>query len=445
MKSSGGRISGVGRRRRIVVWAAAALTLLASSAALVLGWSLRSQAPLNVLIVSLDDLRADRVGAYGYTRDTTPQLDAFAREGVVFRDAITQFTSTWHSHRSLFSGRYPFWSGPRVFLAERLRERGYRTAAFTAGGYMNRKYGLGRGFDVYVDEHEYGGLDDVLGPALEWLAAHRDEPFFLFLHTYDVHCPWAPPEPYRSLYVGDRVRRFEIEGKCDNNYFSEIEMTPEDHAVLSAIYDGNLKWADSKLAPLFSHLEAWGLYDTTLVVLLSDHGEGLGEHGGYIGHGALHEEEIRVPLILRMPGVAPQVLDEPVQLVDVAATALAAAGLELPSELDGVDLAPYLRGRRSFQGVRPRVTMSVHDQLAFRVDARWKLVVGRQGRLEALFDLESAPSENVLESHPKVAMLLRRQLLQLSGAGPIRAESPPDAAALDPALAEQLRALGYTE
>jgi arylsulfatase A-like enzyme len=419
--------------------------LLALCTALALRWALRPPRPLNVIIVSLDDLRADRLGAYGYARDTTPQIDAFAREAVILTDALTQFTSTWHSHRAFFSGRHPFWAGPRVLLAERLRERGYRTAAFTAGGYMNRKFGLSRGFDVYVDEHDYGGLEIVLGPALEWLDANRREPFFLFLHTYDIHCPWAPPEPYRSLFVGDRVRRFEIDDKCENNYFNEIEMTPEDYAVLSAVYDGNLKWADSQLAPLFSYLEAWGLYDTTLVMLLSDHGEGLGEHAGYIGHGALYEEEIRVPFILRMPGVAPGVVDEPVQLVDVAPTALRAAGLELPADLDGVDLAPYLQGRRSFDGVRPRITMSVQNSLAFRMDSRWKLVVGRGGKVEALFDLARAPSENVLQSHPEVARLLKRQLYQLSGTDPMSPTAPPAAAALDPDLAEQLRALGYAD
>jgi arylsulfatase A-like enzyme len=428
-----------------VVWVVAALALLALCAALVLGRALRPQPPLNVIIVSLDDLRADRLGAYGYARDTTPQIDAFAREGVIFTDALTQFTSTWHSHRALFSGRYPFRPGDRVFLAELFRARGYRTAAFTGGGYLNRKFGLDRGFDLYFDAHDYTGLDLTLGPALEWLGQNRNEPFFLFLHTYDIHCPWSPPEPYRSLFVGDRVSGFEIGDKCGKDYFNRIEMTPEDYAVLSAAYDGNLKWADSLLAPLFSHLDAWGLYDTTLVVLLSDHGEGLGEHGGYVGHGALYEEEIRVPLILRMPGVAPGVVDEPAQLMDVVPTVLAALGLELPPDLDGVDLGPYLRGRRSFDGVRPRITQTISNHLAFRVDSRWKLVVDKQGRLEALFDLERAPSENVLTSHPQVARLMKRQLDQLGGAGSLSAAAPPPATTRDPDLAEQLRALGYVD
>jgi arylsulfatase len=426
------------------VWVAAALALLALCTALVLGWALRPQPPLNLIIVSLDDLRADRLGAYGYARDTTPQIDAFAREGVIFTDAHTQFTSTWHSHRALFSGRYAFRPGDRVFLAELFRAQGYRTAAFTGGGYLNRKFGLDRGFDVYFDEFDYGSLDLILQPVLEWLGQNRNEPFFLFLHTYGIHCPWAPPEPYRSLFVGDRVPGFEIADKCGYDYSNKIEMTPEDYDVLSAVYDGNLKWADSLLAPLFSHFDAWGLYDRTLVVLLSDHGEGLGEHGGYVGHGALHEEEIRVPLILRMPGVAPGVVDEPVQLVDVAPTALAALGLELPPDLDGVDLEPYLRGRRSFDGVRPRITQS-YDQLAFRVDSRWKLLVGNQGKLEALFDLGRAPSEDVLKSHPKVARLMKRRLQQLAGTNSLGATAPLAATTRDPDLAEQLRALGYVD
>ncbi|HEY5657551.1 MAG TPA: sulfatase-like hydrolase/transferase, partial [Myxococcota bacterium] len=182
--------------------AALAFALLAL---LALGCAPRPEEPLNVIIVSLDDLRADRLGAYGYARDTSPQIDAFAHEGVVFRDAITQFTSTWHSHRALFSGRYAFRPGDRTFLAEQLRAHGYRTAAFTGGGFLNRKFGLDAGFEVYFDELDHGRLDLILEPALEWLERNRGEPFFLFFHTYEAHCPWAPPEPYRSLFVGEQA------------------------------------------------------------------------------------------------------------------------------------------------------------------------------------------------------------------------------------------------
>lgn len=423
------------------------LLLLMAVVAAAAWWLTRPAPPFNLIIISLDDLRADRVGAYGYGRDTTPNLDAFARTALVFRDTHTQYTSTRDSHRAALSGRYP-WRGWRPLLSELLSEAGYRTAAFTSGGFMNRRWGMAEGFEVYVDRYNYAeaGLTKLWPLARQWLQQEAPRPFYILLHTYDVHCPWDPPPPYRFAFLGERRPRFEIDGKCDNNYYNHIGMTPQDLQDLSAVYDGNLKWADRLLGEVLQELHALSLHTNTVIAIISDHGERLGDETPNIGHGELQEVEISVPMLIWVPGMEPQHVHEPAQLIDLVPTLLAALGQPLPSHVDGVNLLPYATGQRSFNGTRLRVTQGVRGDFAVRLDQRWKLQVsGEPLQVTALFDLQGDPGRDVLREHPQIAhTLLRRFLTELQPHG----HPPPSTlnpAELDAELVRELQALGYIE
>jgi arylsulfatase A-like enzyme len=229
----------------------------------------------NMLLVTLDTTRADHVGCYGYAGAETPALDALARDGVVFEQCITPTAFTLPSHSSIMTGMYPPFHGVRVnggaaladvhsTLAERLAAGGYRCGAFVGAFVLDGRWGLGQGFDHYDDEFEIGPdqrldlvsvqrpADQVVDAAVDWLATESDHPFFTWVHLYDPHTPYEPPEPYRS--------RFE-------------------HGGLRTLYDGEIAFADSQVGRLLDWMDTRGLAGDTIVVVVGDHGEGLGSHG----------------------------------------------------------------------------------------------------------------------------------------------------------------------
>ena len=398
----------------------------------------------NLILISLDDLRVDRLGCYGYQRPTSPFIDALAEKSTVFADVVTQFTSTRYSHLALLTGQYPFSSRQEPLLAQVLRKEGFRTAGFTGGGFMHHQYGFDRGFEVFSDSQQYKGLQVSLPQILPWLREHYKERFFLLVHTYDAHCPWAPPEPYRSMFVGEKARRFEIDGKCDNNYYNAFGMTPEDYDVLSDVYDGNVRWTDALVGQLLQEIARLGLDENTVIVVIADHGEVLGTEG-VMGHGKLYEEEVHVPLIMYVPHEAAQRVLEPAQLIDVMPTVLHLLNVDAPPALDGVDLVPYMRGKLSFGGKRLRITQAVEGERAIRANATWKLVVGKRSAPDRLFNIQRNPLQDVSRDNPAITRLLHHQLDRaLSGAKDL-VNRPLATETLAPELRVQLKSLGYLE
>ena len=370
------------RARRLIRWCGLAAVVASFVAVLVSARGLRAATPVrpNVLLVSIDSLRADHVGAYGYARETSPAIDTLARDGALFESAISSAPWTVPAHMTLLTGLPPEvhdvvtvrqkLSPDAVTLAEVLQGAGYATAAFVSGPTVMAHYGFGQGFASYDESMverrpklggaavSSPGLVDLVGGWLDrWSAVETREPFFVFLHMWDVHYDYVPPPEYVERfdpgYRGNLdARRFETNDTISRG------MDPRDLQHLIALYDGEIRFTDDHLARLFAKLRALGVLDDTIVVVTSDHGEEFFEHGSK-GHAkTLYDEVLRVPLVVRYPRrVAPsQRVTQQVRLMDVAPTILGLAGVTAPEGFGArdvapenrfADLSPYLAGRAS--------------------------------------------------------------------------------------------------
>lgn len=342
----------------VVALGAAATVVLVT-----VGCGLRRAAPTNVLLISIDTLRADHLGIYGYARNTSPNIDAFAEQGIVFERAYSTCFFTADSHMSVFTSQYPSVHRvqnvadprePLVVLSdlvptvtEVLSEHGYLTVGFHGGGNVDGAFGFARGFDSYT----YAG--DRVDAAIEWLEQHddRDRPFFMFYHTYHTHDPYTPLAPYDSLYdpdyagnvVGDKKRFDAVIAehgftRARDLFWDAVDPEdPRDLAHVIALYDGEINEVDLQIQRLLRVVST--LFPNTALVLLSDHGEEFFEHGRFL-HSQLYEECLRVPLIIRAPGLpSPRRISEPVSLLDVAPTLLDLVGIETPvPEFQGTSL-----------------------------------------------------------------------------------------------------------
>ena len=403
----------------------------------------------NLLLISIDTLRADHLSLYGYSRKTSPELEAWSRDAVVFRRAVTSATTTLPSHTSLFTGIEASRHGvhraalPATLetLADHLRRAGWRTMARTGGGYLHPFFGLNRGFERFSFHRP--GIDRpgelaagmaVVGP---WLEELRDEPFFLFLHTYEVHAPYRPRPEYLAQFspgpipeglawpvperdaaaTGYRVvaePRYLLRGEDPNG----PELGTASIAQAAAYYDSSIRYVDSVLGGLFAELERLGLAANTVVVVTSDHGEAFGEHGEG-GHGYLYDNNAVVPLVIRAPGAPGRTLGEQVRSVDVAPTVLDLLGAPPMPDTDGVSLRPVLAGEASQPLPADAITTAANTGfgLALRTADLLELHLDNglwpPGRgATALFDLRADPGEerDLHVGHPRTRELTRRLL-----------------------------------
>jgi arylsulfatase len=313
----------------------------------------------SAILISLDTLRADHVGLYGYARDTSPNLDRFAREAFVFERALASSPNTAPSHASLMTSLYP---GRHAFtgtddripaehetLASLLRRAGRRTAAFTDGVYVRGELGFDRGFELYDDAGT--GLAETLPRARRWLEANGAEPFFLFLHTYDVHAPYDPPPPYRDLfherpYAGD----VEPTGPALNRiWLEDVELGAEDLRHIEARYDEGIRWTDAQLGDFLRWLDERGFLERAVVIVTSDHGEEFGEHGSVLHWQLYYEPNLHVPLVVRPPGGVdgPVRIPGSVQLIDLLPTLLELLGAPPHPAAQGVSLVGSMLRRRA--------------------------------------------------------------------------------------------------
>ena len=342
----------------------------------------------NVVLISLDTVRADHLSLYGYKRPTTPHLEAWARRwATVFETAVASAPWTLPSHVSMFSGIDSVHHGVNrhgpippslALLPQRFRDAGYATYATTAGVLLTPELGFSRGFDEFRVRGKMESLpewDAELGTgitdALRWLTARRGERFFLFLHTFEAHSPYQAREPYFSDFGGDpkalnhgqpvwmeaagfdqEVRPlyllFHPPAYAHGVTYPKRVLQPQDREITTALYDSGLAYIDRQLSRLFEYLEAEGLLENTIVVITSDHGESLFEHG-LVGHSSLYDHDLLVPLVIAAPleEARGRRVPEQVRSVDIAPTLLQLARLAPLDAIDGGSLAPFLRGEEA--------------------------------------------------------------------------------------------------
>lgn len=396
----------------------------------------------NVLLITLDTTRADHIGAYGYARARTPNLDQLARESALFEHCITPTAYTLPSHSSIMTALYPPAHGVRLngdaalsdtqtTLAERLTSRGYRTGAFVGAFVLDGRWGISQGFQHYDDKFNIGPdqkldlarvqrpANAVADAALQWLEQDTAKPFFAWLHMYDAHTPYEPPEPYRT--------QFQSGGP-------------------TGMYDGEIAFADSQVGRVLEWLARKNLRKNTIVVITADHGEGLGSHGE-VEHGYyVYDYAVRVPLIVAVPGMSPARVRSQVRTVDLAPTILEIIGGDALQNVDGRSLLPLLNGEE--ESARLAYSESVATKLQYGWAGLYSLRTNDHKYIEApraeLYELAKDPGEtrNEFENQRRVVVALRRDLTAIREEASKRAPKPQEAN-LDSETVSKLTALGY--
>ena len=397
----------------------------------------------NILLVTIDTARADRMGFLGSTRGLTPNLDSASHQGVIFEKAYTQAPLTTVSHATILTGTYPQFHRVSDFgtrlpsripnLADLFRQNGYRTAAFVGSIILDPRNGLApgfdRGFDVYdagytlrrTGEDRYKTVerraDEVVTRAMRWLSENSGRRFFLWIHLYDPHQPYDPP--------GEYARRFAAQP-----------------------YDGEIASTDAALGRLLVYLQQRGLFSTSLIAVMADHGESLEQHGEE-GHGIfLYDETVHIPLFLKLPGArfAGRRVKSRVRLVDVAPTVLEVAGVPVPEEMQGESL---LRALAANAAERPVYSETDYPQQGFGWSKIWSLREGKYLFIQAprreLYDIDADPlsTHNIADNHGAVADTLAAQLLEMQRRYSSTVLPSDQRTDMTPSQRDALASLGY--
>jgi len=405
----------------------------------------RSHSRPNVVLITVDTLRADRLGAYGNDSGLTPNLDRLARSGVLFENASATAPLTLPAHASILTGTYPLRHGIRdnggyhlgpesVTLAETLAASGYRTGAFVGAFVLDSRWGLDQGFERYFDDFDFASFDDVslgsvsrrgdevVAEALRWMGEAKGGPFFAWVHLYDPHAPYEPPEPYRSRHSGDPF----------------------------GLYDGEVAHADELIGRLLAWLSRESLDGETLVAVIGDHGEALSDHGE-LDHGFfIYDATMKVPFIIKAPALERVDVRIPAQVraIDLMPTVLDLVGLTPPPSVQGVSLLPLARGEAATldllsygESQYPRDHYGWSELRSLRNETFHFI----ESPSPELYDLRVDPKEtkNLAPERPDAVSELRGKLedvLERFSAGALEPKEPEE---LDDETRDKLAALGY--
>lgn len=435
---------------RVALLAIAGTLTLAAIVASVVGlarrWVPSAYRPLNVVLVTADTLRADHLPLYGYQRLSTPNLDRLAKGGVVFEQASTVIPLTMPSHSSMFTGTFPMYHGVRdnggyyldpsaVTLAETLKAHGYDTGGFVGAFVLDSRWGLNQGFDRYFDDfdlnkYEKVALDtvqrpggDVLKEALGWMEGVKKERFFAWIHFYDIHTPYDPPEPFLSRYRG----------------------------YPGARYDGEIAYVDSLMGQLLDWLDQNDLTDDTLVIFIGDHGESLGQHRENTHGFFIYDATMHVPFLLRTPYRQirhGQRVHAQVRTVDLMPTILDLLGMQSPKEVQGTSLVPLIEGASNDLGL-----IAYGESYYPRNHYAWsELKSARDGTFHfidaprpELYDIATDPNEteNLASRRAGTVQQLKSDLDEMVSQYSAEGIEDKGPQSLDPDTQAQLAALGY--
>lgn len=425
--------------------------------------------PEQIILISIDALRADYLGPWRDGWGHTPNLDRFAAENVVFRDALTTWSDTSASHKSMLYGLYQhahqttyksYPASERVTPpVAALRQAGMRTGALFSLGAVAREIGFHHGFEDFHSESpprlvdESGNeLSKLQRIAATWLARHADKPFFLFLHTYQIHAPYAPPEnllqaalerhgPFDPLPAG-----FPPPDTPQGSIaWWRHDLTPEKIRLLRTVYEGEVEVVDRWFGELVDELKRLGVYDRAMILVTSDHGEALGE-AGHVGHSRLGEEQLRVPLIVRLPGLPARMVEDPVSLVDIMPTLFDLLHLDPPYAFEGTSLVDAMSGRGSLAEDRLRIAGS-HNGTALYTGP-WRLAFDpqRPGSERLMRRNGGSLTEPLLPHGRRIHDMMRRYGALVRQAEPVAAlfqSDPDDPTRFTAETLQQLRDLGY--
>jgi arylsulfatase A-like enzyme len=412
-----------------------------------------------VILISIDALRPDFLSCYNPAIKTSPNIDRIASEGILCTDVISQAASTTLSHKSILYSLYPSIHKTSMTVLpkettpsplEILQSKGFKTAAFVGGGQLSRKFGFSKGFDSYWEPSEdverNNKLKEWKPVVFEWLQKNHSQKFFLFLHTYQVHCPYFPPEEYRLKFASWYKGPIEAGYLCQRDY-NNTKMTPEDYRYIRALYAAEVNYVDHFIGELLTLLKTLKIQDETMIILLGDHGESLGERG-FIGHNQLYNVQLHIPLILRIPGVKPKRLTTPLESLDVMPTIFDVLGLGRLFPFQGKSLLPLLR----HDGEKDRYRISEKKAIYSVQQGKWKAIFSRRDTNQTWFyNLENDPEEknNVNEYHLEKLEELRKAYARMeTDARGVSAKFIPREVMnpeQDPELREELKALGYIQ
>ncbi len=430
----------------------AVIILTAFAAFLAALWP-RSPKIRNVVLISIDTCRADFLGCYGYSMDTTPNIDALAKQGMLFENAISPIPFTLPAHCSMLTGTIPPYhrvmdnsdyilAKDNVTLAEILKEQGFNTAAFVSSFILDARFGLGQGFDTYEDDFDnstgtkennerIGGKTTEL--ALDWLEKNKDQRNFMFLHYYDPHFTYDPPGPFLS--------KFRNAQRLSN-------VTAEVATALFGRYAGEIAYTDHCIGKVIDRLKQLDMYDSTMIVVTADHGEMLGQHGE-VSHGFfIYQPAISIPLVIKLPGKSKSVrVKNTVGLIDIVPTVCSALGIEPDQAVQGVDLLAY--ADEKFAGYPDRhLYCQSFESTKYGANSLMGVVTDRYKYIQTtqpgLYDLPTDPAElkNLAEEQSNRARIMQdslRRIIEESGRNnPDKANEASDAETL-----QRLESLGY--
>ncbi len=411
------------------------LAILLAGASILFFLLQRSSTPAirHVVLISLDTTRADHVSCYGYPLPTTPNIDALASQGYLFSHSMTPVPLTLPAHTSMFTGTIPPHHGKRkngdvyfdpmnVTLAQMLKAKGYSTGAFLGAQVLNNSFGLNRGFDTYQDQFANKGherrAEEVNRDAFAWLdRQQKDNSIFLFMHYYDAHDKYAPPQPFATSFN-------------DNPYAGEIA------------------YADHCIGQVVAKLKSLDMYDSTLIIVTGDHGEMLGEHGETTHMFFIYQSALKVPMVFKLPGASKgHKIDDLASIIDIVPTICDLVGIDPPEGIEGKNLAGHFRNQPPLPEDRFLYCESMHpthygaNSLVGLASKEWKYIHTTRPEL---YNLQKDPGEvsNLIEEQPRQASIFKENLAQITEQA-ARQGSAQKNAPLDPDLLHHLRSLGY--